>query len=414
MAGAVKRSSSPSNAARVPAVFCEQLENRMLLSGSGQDSDSSARLLATSSVFTRAKLPGDAAGKNAKTARNMGRLGRRKTVRDFVGRRDTRDVYKFRTYAGQTIDLRLSGKSSTVSLELFFDADANGKVLASESVQLAGPDGTLSRRITEPDSQAGTYYVVVSQPKGSNNYALTFHGVDDDRLADAQAVGDISTNPSFTGTVGGGDPEDFYRFTLTTRTEVSVALSGLTADVDLQIVRDIDRDGRIEEDLGEVLGESTLEGTTGELVTLRLDAGTYFARVIPVRNVPADYTITFSVGAAGVVNQIDWGQIMVDPDEIEFEDVLGNVVDFESDVYRFELTADATVTINLTDLTDEADLRLYEDPAFDLASLLAESTNFGLADEFITMDLEAGVYFIVVDGLVTAPGSDYSLTVDFT
>lgn len=413
MARGVKRPSRPSGS---PGVVCEvqELEKRMLLSGDGVEAASTAKLLAVSSVVSRGRIPGDAAGKNAATARNMGQLGRRKTVRDFVGRRDPRDLYKFRTYEGQTIDLRLAGKSSSVVMELYFDANADGKLVGSELESVAVNDGRLSRRITLADSEAGTYYVLIAQSTGANNYSLTFHGVDDDRLADAQVVPDVSTNPTATGSVGGGDPEDFYRFTLATRTEVSVFLTDLTANVDLQVVRDINRDGRIDEDMGEVLGESTEAGTDDELVTLRLDAGTYFARVVPVRNVRADYTIGFSLGGAGTVNQVDWGTIMVDPNDVEFENVTGNVVDFESDVYRFELTDDATVSVLLSELTDEADLRLYEDPAFSLLTLLGESINTGLTDETINLVLPAGIYYIVVDGKVATPGSDYRLDVDFT
>ena len=416
MARAVNRPSSSGNPSGAPGVVCEiqQLEPRMLLSG-GDEGPSSAKLLALSAVVRRGKVPGDAAGKNAATARNMGTLGRRKTVRDFVGRRDPRDLYKFRTYEGQTIDLRLAGKSSSVVMELYFDANRDGKLVAGELEQVAVNDGRVNRRITLANSEAGTYYVLVAQASGANNYSLTFHGVDDDRLADAQAVADPSTNPTATGSVGNGDPEDFYRFTLATRTEISVTLTDLSANADLQVVRDINRDGRIDEDMGEILGESTEDGTNDELVTLRLDAGTYFARVVPVRNVLANYTIGFSLGGAGTVNVVDWGQIVIDPNDIEREDVLGNVVDFESDVYTFELTAEGDVSILLTDLTDEADLRFYEDPAFSLVTLLGESINLGLADEAINLvDLPAGIYHIVVDGLVTAPGSDYSLTVDFT
>lgn len=406
MAGAVKRVSSDRHSAGAPAV-CEvqQLENRVLLSGSGVESK--AAPLSTSSVTTRARVPGDAAGKNTASARNLGNLGRRRTVRDFVGSRDKRDWYHFRTYEGQNIDLRLSGKSSAVSMELFFDANANGRADSGESAAPVVQDGTVRRRITLTDVSKGHWYLLVSQNKGRNNYSLTHHGVDDDRLADANSLGAIPA--TFTGgQVGFGDPEDFHRFTVATRQDVTIELTNLSADVDLEIVRDINNNGRVEDD--EVLAESSLEGTDSEIITLRLDAGTYFARVIPVKNVFATYDLSVSNITPGVVTTTDWG-IITDVDDTE---VTGTINDGDSHVYTFEIENDQSVSILLTDLTDEADLRFYEDAPFDIANLLGESTNFGLADETITLDLEPGIYFIVVDGLVAAPGTDYTLEFDIT
>jgi pimeloyl-ACP methyl ester carboxylesterase len=77
-----------------------------------------------------------------------------------------------------------------------------------------------------------------------------------------------------------GDQNDFFRFRVTNnRTNVNLRLSGLSADADLQLIRDLNNNGRV--DPGEVLGQSLNPGTSVDSVSRILDSGDYFIRVLP-------------------------------------------------------------------------------------------------------------------------------------
>ncbi|MEW6492094.1 MAG: S8 family serine peptidase [Cyanobacteriota bacterium] len=86
------------------------------------------------------------------------------------------------------------------------------------------------------------------------------------------------TKPNFIGY--NGDQNDFIRFSVANnRTNVNLRLSGLSADADLQLIRDLNNNGRV--DPGEVLGKSLNPGTSVDSVSRILDSGDYFIRVLP-------------------------------------------------------------------------------------------------------------------------------------
>jgi pimeloyl-ACP methyl ester carboxylesterase len=77
-----------------------------------------------------------------------------------------------------------------------------------------------------------------------------------------------------------GDRNDFFRFGVANnRTNVNLTLSGLSADADLELIRDSNNNGRI--DPGEVIGSSRNSGTTVDSVSRILEPGDYFVRVLP-------------------------------------------------------------------------------------------------------------------------------------
>jgi pimeloyl-ACP methyl ester carboxylesterase len=83
------------------------------------------------------------------------------------------------------------------------------------------------------------------------------------------------------GSIGfNGDQNDFIRFSVVNnRTNVNLRLSGLSADADLELIRDLNNNGRV--DPGEVLGQSLNPGTSVDSVSRILDSGDYFIRVLP-------------------------------------------------------------------------------------------------------------------------------------
>jgi len=110
--------------------------------------------------------------------------------------------------------------------------------------------------------------------------------------------------PNFIGY--NGDQNDFIRFSVANnRTNVNLRLSGLSADADLQLIRDVNNNGRV--DPGEVLGESLNPGISVDSVSRILDAGDYFIRVYPgVSNAKTSYNLELkSVRLAGDIQNGD-------------------------------------------------------------------------------------------------------------
>lgn len=75
------------------------------------------------------------------------------------------------------------------------------------------------------------------------------------------------------------DPNDYFKFSVSAPATLGAKLSGLSADADLQLIRDANGNGAV--DPGEVLASSTRGGTSDETVLQSLAAGTYFVRVYP-------------------------------------------------------------------------------------------------------------------------------------
>lgn len=77
-----------------------------------------------------------------------------------------------------------------------------------------------------------------------------------------------------------GDQNDFFRFRVTdNRTNVNLTLSGLSADADLELIRDWNNNGQ--RDPEDVIVSSVNSGTKVDSVSRILEPGDYFVRVFP-------------------------------------------------------------------------------------------------------------------------------------
>lgn len=72
-----------------------------------------------------------------------------------------------------------------------------------------------------------------------------------------------------------------------------------------------------------------------------------------------------------------------------------NIADDREDIYRLEMTGSGSVTINLNVPDINLSLRLYRDEN-NQAVEIAASTNPNTEDESITINLDAGTYFVRV------------------
>ncbi|WP_206751552.1 beta strand repeat-containing protein [Trichormus variabilis] len=102
-----------------------------------------------------------------------------------------------------------------------------------------------------------------------------------DQVKDLGAI--IFSSPqSVTDFVGDTDLSDFYRFNVTTASNIQVKLTNLTANADVWLV-----DG-----LGRTIAKGIKAGTADELVSWAVDAGTYYIKVLrPAAGNNANYTL---------------------------------------------------------------------------------------------------------------------------
>lgn len=219
---------------------------------------------ATSTPYTLT-LSADAAGNTLATARGLGNLLGSRTLTDWVGASDTNDMYRLDLAQAGSFALTLNGLGANADVRLL---NGSGAVLAS-SLQAGTTAEAISRALA-----AGTYYVqVYPQAGNSTNYALNLSLTPADgagnTLSTARNLGTLLANQRFSDWVGSFDANDNYRFSLTTNKTVTLGLSGLAANVDLQLL-----DGA-----GTVLQSSNAAGTAPEMIRRGLAAGNYAVRV---------------------------------------------------------------------------------------------------------------------------------------
>jgi len=82
---------------------------------------------------------------------------------------------------------------------------------------------------------------------------------------------------TFSDWVGASDINDFYRFSLTSRSSLNIAIDGLSANADLQLIQDNNSNSSI--DPNDVIASSNKSGNASESILATLNAGNYFIRV---------------------------------------------------------------------------------------------------------------------------------------
>ena len=215
------------------------------------------------------------AGGTLSTAANFGILTGQRSTTDFVTNTNPQAFYQFQLNATSNLNLTLNGLSADADLYLIRDANNNGVVDASDIIARSLAAGTTPESINVTGLTAGTYFVDVVRYSGNTTYNLTLTAdAAGNTLNTARNVGSLSNTQNFSDFVGSADPTDYYRFSLSNTSNLSVNLSGLSADADIYLIRDANGNGVI--DPGEILAASNAAGTTPEAITFNnLVAGSY-------------------------------------------------------------------------------------------------------------------------------------------
>ncbi|WP_198805169.1 pre-peptidase C-terminal domain-containing protein [Leptolyngbya sp. BL0902] len=334
----------------------------------------------TNYTLTLRATPPDLAGNSLAAARFIGTLGSTtQTFRDFVGAIDTNDYYRFSVGSTSNFRLGLTGLSADADVQLL---NSSGSVVASSMNGGANAE-SISRQLT-----TGTYYVRVYRYSGDTTYSLALSAAPVTTIVDgagnslstARSIGTLGgTTQTFRDFVGTTDTNDYYRFYVGSVSNFRLAMSGLSADADVQLLNSS----------GGVIASSTAGGSSSESITQTLGVGTYYVRVYPYGPINTTYTLALTA-----TPQPDNGGNYYTPRDIG---VLSGSRSFSDrvdtfdlhDRYRFSLSQASNFSLSLTGMTSNADV-ILQDAA---GNTIVQSRNLGTSNESITRQLNAGTYF---------------------
>jgi Domain of unknown function (DUF4394)/Bacterial pre-peptidase C-terminal domain len=203
-----------------------------------------------------------------RAVRNLGRLKDTKSIAGMVSQSDRTQLYQFR------LTDRSSWKGTLGNLS---GGNADLELLNSDRRRIAQSKKPGADSISQT-LEAGTYFLRVKQTSGSTRFRLSLSGAPaflPDRAGDGQAnarkVSLGATSTSFVDAVGRSDRNDFYQFDVATPGNISLNLSGLDGNADLQVLNAN----------GNVVASSVNTGNANESINLNLASGSFFIRVFP-------------------------------------------------------------------------------------------------------------------------------------
>ena len=224
---------------------------------------------------------------------------------------------------------------------------------------------------------------------------LSYQDSSDDTRETARDIGLLSGTQTFYDAVD--DTGDYYRFSLDTDSDFSLALTGLSADADVRLT---DNDGQIIEG-------SYRSGSADEQIVQQLSAGVYYLEVFPFSG-STNYSLNLSATAIysdGAGNSLATAREIGTLNGSEsFQDFVG--ASDTNDYYRFTLNDESLFNLTMDGLSTDADVELLDSNG----ALIQGSFNSGAGAESIEQTLSAGSYYVRVHPF-WGDNTDYNLTV---
>ncbi|MGV0027555.1 C2 family cysteine protease [Phormidesmis priestleyi] len=119
-------------------------------------------------------------------------------------------------------------------------------------------------------------------------------------------LGTLAGTRTFSDSVSDYNPLDYYRFSVTSSISVSITLSGLASDADIQLTRDTNDNGIVDD--SDFIVSVPQSGSIAELIGAELAIGTYFVQVKQVSH-DTRYHLSISAGDWFSANLYDAGLI---------------------------------------------------------------------------------------------------------
>ncbi|MBW4522702.1 MAG: tandem-95 repeat protein, partial [Scytolyngbya sp. HA4215-MV1] len=216
-------------------------------------------------------------------------------------------------------------------------------------------------------------------------------------LSTARALSINTSTQSYIESVGFTDTNDYYRIQLSGRSSLSLAITGLRANADVQLLNS----------QGNLIQDSSNSGSLAETINQVLDAGTYYIRVFSVDNSDTNYQLSVAASA----NPTDLvGNTLASALNIgslngsgRYRDSVGGTD--SNDYYRVSLNYAGSIALSLNSLVGNADLQLLNGTG----DVLQTSANSGGTLDWINRTLTPGMYYIRVSA-AAGTVANYSLS----
>jgi hypothetical protein len=224
-----------------------------------------------------------------------------------------------------------------------------------------------------------------------------------DTLGTARNWGTLNGTFQASQSVGDTDLADIYKISIGAG-NLNASLTGMTADADLRLIRDINNNGSI--DYGEILSSSTRGGSQDETINFAgLEAGDYYLQVSRYTG-NTSYKLKASNTAPNNLLGVETDAGLLNGTKI-YSGTISN--SNTSDVYRFSVentnywfgSIPKNMNISLSGLTSDTDIRLVQDinnnGIVDSSDVLKGSYRGSTQAELITQVLSTGSYFLQVN-----------------
>jgi Calpain family cysteine protease/Bacterial pre-peptidase C-terminal domain len=253
-----------------------------------------------SQAFHASSIPAPGHGDTLATATNLGTISSTYSTTGAIDSPSDVDFFRFRLSSASSLNIALTGLSTDADMQLL---NSSGSVIAS-STNGSG----LSDSINYATLAAGDYYVKIYPYTDSlTNYNLSFSTTATSNLIAAESnIGLVNGTRVFSNWVGNSDTSDIYSFSLNSTRTLNMTLSGLSTDVDIRLIRDVNGNGLI--DSNDFVQGSSRDGLSAEWLNPTLGAGNYFVQVYQYRG-ESNYNLTISTGDWYSNNLTDAGVI---------------------------------------------------------------------------------------------------------
>jgi hypothetical protein len=208
--------------------------------------------------------------------------------------------------------------------------------------------------------------------------------------------------------------DDIYTFTTTETSSINLSLHHISDgdDADLLLFADSNSNGVFDAQIDQQIQYSNLWGNSDDSINYLASAGTYFAQVVTYSlgndgrldyeldiSATSDYPYAADTQPPNLLPLEVDGGVLSHGDVFTYSDWVGNTD--TSDIYKFSLASASDVTINLTGLSNDADIRLIQD--FNNNDIVDSgevqlgftSNNGGSSSENISFFLHGGIPFYV-------------------
>jgi subtilisin family serine protease len=192
----------------------------------------------------------------------------------------------------------------------FVDAiGLTGNLTAADLIleEIAIAPGTSNTLIKIRQSGAILGLVANASPQDLTNKFISATAVLGNQLSQSRDLGILNNSQTIVDSVSNAQPDDIYRFTLSVTSDFSLNLSGLSTNVDVALIKDLNGDNSI--DFTDIIATSEQSNLSPESIELNvLKPGTYYIRVYQFQG-NTNFTLNLSANpttvAANNVNNVN-------------------------------------------------------------------------------------------------------------